>query len=217
MSDFTRISCPGFVMINYGALYGLVVDKEFHTGLMPVGGALHASAKGLSRIRDKFHVPASAFDPDAGDALRFIAPNTSVADIKEWFERRIERDPGSYNRLVLNSLYHEAGVLTRNEVASVVNRKFLGFSYRKDVTFRTNVWERDTLYMIEVMKYTYPPAVLKKLVMWSQADRSNFRLVTADQIEEGVAHFGRYSVRINPVSKSLLNPQMPRKNGRKRS
>jgi hypothetical protein len=203
----TRVSCPGFAIINDGTRYGLMTDMDFGSGLMPIGGALHGTAHGITRIMTQFKVKAAAFDPGSAGALRFTAPTESVKAIANWFGSRIERDK-SLRRVLHNSLFEETAILTRSEVKQA-REEFVGFSQMRDVSFRTDVWERDTLYLIECQKVLFPPAIMAKLVHQSAAARSHFRFVTAAEINAGEATIGQVKVPINPIARTLLNPKMP--------
>jgi hypothetical protein len=214
--DQIRISMPGFAIImNSEQEYGLVIDREFRTGLMPVGGALHADADGILRLMNEFGVKADAFDHGGAAALRFVAPTSKVRKIQNWFIQRTERDL-DLGRVIRTSLFQETGTLTRHE-ASTATGKLRGYSQMEGVTFRTGVKERDTLYLVEDYAVFFPREVLAKLVQCSQAQRSYFRFVPAADILDGKTLINDQWVPINPISKTLLNPQMPPKNGRKRS
>lgn len=199
MPTMTRISCPGFAILKDGDRYGLVTDMEGHEGLMPIGGALHADARGIAKIMQEFRAPSGSFEQAA--ALRFTVPTSQVPNVVEWFATRTDRDK-SVARVLRNALFQETGVLTRSQAASIRDR-FAGFARATGQTFR-NVRERRTLYLIELYEVQVPAPVMLRLRQQALAQRSHFRFVTADEIQARQVDIN--GAPIHPISASLLNP-----------
>ncbi len=196
----TRVSCPGFAILKDGKRYGLLTDMESHMGLMPIGGALHASARGMAKLMQKFGAPTDTFEQAA--ALRFAVPTSQVPNVVDWFETREDRDT-SVGRVLRNALFEETGVLTRAQAASITDR-FAGFARGTGKTFRTNVHERNTLYLIELYVVTVPAAAMRVLRQQSVARRSHFRFATADEIRAKKLEIN--DAPIHPIAASLLRP-----------
>ena len=199
MPTMTRISCPGFAILKDGDRYGLLTDMESHSGLMPIGGALHADARGIAKIMQEFEAPTNSFEHAA--ALRFAVPTAQVPNVVDWFATRKDRDT-SVGRVLRNALFEETGVLTRSQAASITDR-FVGYARGTGQTFR-NVRERNTLYLIELYVVTVPRAAMSALRQQALARRSHFRFATADEIRAGKLAIN--DAPIHPIATSLLNP-----------
>jgi hypothetical protein len=199
MPTMTRISCPGFAILKDGDRYGLITDMEAHMGLMPVGGALHADARGIAKIMQEFGAPTNSFEQAA--ALRFAVPTSQVPNVVDWFQTRTNRDT-SMSRVLRNALFEETGILTRSQAASMKDR-FVGYARGTGTTFR-DVRERRTLYLIELYTIEVPSAVMLRLRQQAIARRSHFRFVTADEIRSRKVEIN--DAPIHPIAASLLNP-----------
>ncbi len=211
----TRISCPGFAILMDGhSRYGLVYDTELKTGFMPIGGALTATSEGTIRLMSDFGVRADGFDPGGRDTLRFVAPSENVTKIANWFSQRKERTT-SLRDVLATSLVTETRTLTLEDVATA-REVFSGFSQAEGETFR-EVKATNTKYFIECYAVFFPQEVIQKLLQRSASPNSLFRFATADEIERGWIRVGRKRVTINPISRSLFNPIMPKRTPGKRS
>ncbi len=201
MTAMKRISCPGFAIIRDDqGRYGLISDMETNQGLLPIGGALHADASGLLKLINDFGAPSRSFEN--GAALRFAVPEDKVTKVSAWFASRIGRDL-AINRVLHRSLFDETAVLTRRE-ASEFEQRVAGYDGGTGPTFRDNIAERDTVYMIELYAVSFPVQTMAKLKRQAAARRSHFRFATADEIRSG--RLTKDGTPISSIATSLLNP-----------
>jgi hypothetical protein len=209
----TRISCPAFAIMREGSYFGLITDTTTTMGLVPIGGAIQADPTTISMIMADFEAPASSFETNAIDTLRFTVPAGKVNDVINWFEAFTKWRKPSMTVQLMTSLQKEAGVLTPAEVRSL-KQEFLGFA-RLNAPTSLPVPEKHTLYLVQLFSVVAPKALKNRLSGAAILDdASRFRLVHYTDIQAGVTEVGHNQrVRIDPAAQALLmkpNRKIPR-------
>jgi hypothetical protein len=193
-----RVSCPAFALIRDNGRYGLMKDMQHNRGLIPVGGALRAEAASMLMLINELRADAQSFE--TGDGLRFVLPAANVPQVATWFATRKGRDT-SMSRMLLTSLFHETGVLTRRQVAQA-RQKLAGYTRGSNDT---------TDYLVELYNVAFPSPVMEMLRAQSNSMRSDFWFVSDVEIMQGRMRRNGLTFTINSICTSLLepSPQLP--------